>query len=574
MNTDTSQILNLIEIKADLSDADSPIDAKRRGPVHFTSGDSVGIVADLLNRGEVADTSMLTRAVLEISDIGPYNAPDPRECKCLISKSVDVADFELSNGSESGDPFARVSFFLDASDTAVPAGQKWLRIVAYSADGSRTTFSRGWIYIDPSYNDDAAAAPNPPELSITRDEALSMFLSRSGNLSDITDPAAARSNIGACSEAECGAKIKNSLALSGRMPRVFFRNSKALVNNMSFLTAFPASFFLRYDIDSFEELFASTEANEVVSFFNTQGVVWSDPFQNCGFRFSYSSKKELTLFCANFDDTPALRKAERRLTIELPTGSHSLGVCAGRGLATGKLEYVCFYLDGVPLGSGKEYYNTLSGNDFSTNTPLTLNSGWGYSREAIENPSIETSYYGFLVTNFAMDETDSPYTPADYAAGVPLPPSILDASSQKRALLYLCEGSDSYQWHDSSGNGNHAIIYGQPLSDRLVEDYCLYCSYEWGESTKASAYVFGDTPVIAPNCMVEVFACCVEGELIISVGESSSAPGGFISSAPVGAAWGKAGEFFSPQEASKFCVTPSVAGMSVRFGVKVKKLVY
>ena len=573
MNTDTSQIINTININADLSRQDSPEDALRHAPIRFASGDSVRINVSLLNGGQAADVSGITRISLEILDIGSYNAPDPRECKCLLNKSIDASDFKISS-EDSGDfqECAEVSFSLDSSETIMPAGQKWLKIVSYSSDGSRTTFCKGWIYIDPPYSD-SAQVPDSPELAITKDEALAMFLSREKNLADLTDLPAARENLSVYSKAEIDSKTQNISSESIRRPRVFFKDSKALVQNNSFLNEFPASFFLRYDIDSWDDLFSSSIIGDMLVFFNTQGVIWTSPFQNCGFRFSYSAKKELSFFCANKDSTPALSRAEYRIIIDLPTGKHSLGVCVGGEIENGTLKDICFYLDGKSIGSGSSNYNTLRGNDFTTNTPLTINTGLGYSSSSVPTSCLETSYSDFLVTNFMMDSADSPYTPEQFAAADSLPYSLLDNSSSKRALICLADSLNGYQWRDISGSGNHAIIYGTPYSDSPAKSFSLCGSYQWAASTKASAYIFGDTNVIPADCKVEAFACCADGEVSISLGASSSDSSGYISSAQVGTSWSRLGEFFTGDSPVKLCATPSVAGKTVKFGFKLEKLV-
>lgn len=151
---------NIVRITADAKKFDSPSDADTGSTVKFRQFDGVRVDVVFRINGALADLSKAAYAELEIADIGTLNAPEPRTARVLARKRVEASELNVSIGEDailSGASHA--SFLLKREETSMDAGEKWMRIYVVDSEGSRTSFANGWVFVEPTYGEDANVVP-------------------------------------------------------------------------------------------------------------------------------------------------------------------------------------------------------------------------------------------------------------------------------------------------------------------------------------------------------------------------------------------------------------------------------
>ncbi len=156
-----------IIILADASKDCAPTDLLNQGSVSFKRGDNLKIEAILLNKETLINPADLESVTLEVLDIGALNAPEPREVKLLMRKTV--SDFCLPSKTEDGsfdfeNGSSTAIFEFSSDETLVPKNPKWLRIVADGKNGKRVTFVSGWIFIEENFGSEPSIMPTKSPL--------------------------------------------------------------------------------------------------------------------------------------------------------------------------------------------------------------------------------------------------------------------------------------------------------------------------------------------------------------------------------------------------------------------------
>lgn len=204
-----------IRIFADASNLGSAKNPETNDLINFRRGDSLEIGVAFLQNSKACDFSGAVSATLEILDVGGFNAVGPREVSLLMRR--ECSEFSRI---ESGLPLEEIasggllhaSFYFGQAETSVSAGEKWMRIFADFADGSRVTFASGWICVLENYSAEPNLLPLDNPRYYTKAQSDAAFLSMSKNLSDLSDIAAARNNLGVYSKSESENIVNQSVA--------------------------------------------------------------------------------------------------------------------------------------------------------------------------------------------------------------------------------------------------------------------------------------------------------------------------------------------------------------------------
>ena len=72
----------------------------------------------------------------------------------------------------------------------------------------------------------------------------------------------------------------------------------------------------------------------------------------------------------------------------------------------------------------------------------------------------------FAVFNFDMSATDAPYTPSDYASGKKIPLALCSSTAEKRCILATADYTFGGKVRDISGNENHLTVCGDVKGDK------------------------------------------------------------------------------------------------------------
>ena len=203
METQKKEMINKIRISADISSNDNPSNYDFGSMVKIKSGDDVVFEFLLLNGGNLIDTSQIQALTLEVLDIGCLNAPEPRSVKLLASKTLS-ADKIIA--LDSVDDFKtgkyNVSFAFSSQESNWGNGHKWIVLTGYSVDGSKTTFTQGWVETFARYSAEDEILPEVQSPFIRKEYADALYLNAQANLADVSDVSEARSNLGVYSYSE------------------------------------------------------------------------------------------------------------------------------------------------------------------------------------------------------------------------------------------------------------------------------------------------------------------------------------------------------------------------------------
>lgn len=190
--------ISTITIKADWCDVGDPKDSRTHSPIRIKSGDDTKIRVLFFNGGEAADVSEVACVKFEVLDIGERNSAAKRSPKLLISKVLEAS--KMQSDVNSGTSFAE--FTLNASETSLTAGEKWLRVRTFSTGGEVTTYLNGWIDVIDTFSEIFSDEEIDKLPYLDRDTAFLSFCRRNLNLSDLANAEASRENLNVYSEEE------------------------------------------------------------------------------------------------------------------------------------------------------------------------------------------------------------------------------------------------------------------------------------------------------------------------------------------------------------------------------------
>lgn len=613
-----------IILMADAASGDSPLDSRNLGPVKFRRGDDLVIEATFLQGGIVADMSAAQKAVLEVLDVGSMNSPDPRVVSLLMRKQVEefgspVCDSEgsLLEGAENQSPHA--TFEFSNLETQISSGEKWLSLRVEFEDGEKLTFASGWVFVDENFLSDPELLPIENPQYIKRDEASSLFLTRSGNLSDLDSKPLARGNLDVYSKSETAALISGELEfLPAYTESLESIKSETIAAKSAALEASESAGQALLEMNALEEDMqalktdveaakaaaeqAAEDAQEIsdpdgllqkhtaeLSALRAGKVGVGEHFLNGG---KLRSKGALNVAAAySYAVDFAITQEEwASMTTSSGLGNSEIGYGIGWNLVYLTESSARVWIFGVdtagkliqftmtPYLDGKVHSFVIT---YSGTIAKIFVDGKQIGSVAVSPKASEISsscifnvqnFYGKLYEvrafNFDMSAEDAPYTVADYAAGKSVPLSLRKGGGE---VLELADSRSAYQIKDLSGEGNHATIFGEVLSRKNENPTTMQVEYTWGSGVSTGAYIMGDTVTLPANSEIEVLAKS-SASATLSLGTSSSATTTFANAASVGTATASIAKFYTSDSAQKLFATPSVAGLTINLTLKITSL--
>lgn len=599
-NPDKTKILNVIKIAADIGRKAPLMNALNRQAIRFNRGDAVRFDVSLLENGTPIDVSKISTINIEIFDIGAPNAPEPRTASLLVQKTATASDIESVEAEELDTGKCNAAFILDENDTNMDSGFKWMKISSLSADTMRSTFSQGWIEIEESYLSAGEADRLPPEIYLTKDAALSLFLAKEDNLLDLSDKSEARKNIQTYSSSEVDNLIavhEHSQYLSSAEAENLYctKNESASiagnVENISDEVSALASqtVDLSREIERNKEIvedFACVRMKSGTISVDVKGMD-SVPFSIC---FSYKRKADWQNGDYFFDKSSAVGSAVNGFNIlcgnngefikflfrtNCNTGyasalsfEKSKFPCDGKWhsvVMTVKDKYIenmkCF-LDGIMLTPVKSlsYDGNFSG-DTSNTSPLKINS---FAKD-------DTSLHSIKIFNFDISQEGSLYTPEDYYNHKRTPAELLNATMEEKALLSLDNDINEVQWKDSSANATHAVLQEETYVPNSKHAYSVAASAIWSIASSNGIFLVKDQAWIPANCK---FTICAKStsEAQFNIGDDSSTTF-FDRGKTIPINWTEMGTYWNGNEYKRIRFTPtSTFQGTVEFFVEIKKL--
>jgi len=197
-------IKKIIHISADSANFTSPSETLTGAPVRFFRGDVVEFRVALFSAGALAFTDDIQSLVLEVLDAGALNAPQPRDVKVVMKKTLERSALILNPAAEacrSADAW-HAAFVFGAFESAVAEGEKVLKIYAQDEEGGRLTFCSGWIFTEADYTQNGTPEIVENVEYVTKTYAETAYLKRTKNLSDLQSKPDALENIDGISSAD------------------------------------------------------------------------------------------------------------------------------------------------------------------------------------------------------------------------------------------------------------------------------------------------------------------------------------------------------------------------------------
>ena len=249
------------------------------------------------------------------------------------------------------------------------------------------------------------------------------------------------------SDAEAAAQSAQEAAFSkANSPQLWFNRGKLNVPDWpSVVLPLPFSLAIEYEVESWDGI--SYEYNNEFSFFNCTNADWdASGYPIYGFRLTKNGESTLgfTLGGCGGEGMGASRGWTGSIT--LPTGRHTLALAVPAPDASGNNPAsIPVYIDGENAGSlvasvGK--HNT----SVSFQKPLVINERGVYTGGTTFN-EFEIALSRISVFSFDISAESSPYTVADYAAGKPVPPSLLRSSifgDKSYNIYYRSNAANNY----------------------------------------------------------------------------------------------------------------------------------
>ena len=250
METEKQEIINKVRILADLQNNNNPTNYATNRFAKIKCGDSVMFEFALLNGGKLVDTSQLQTLTLEIMDIGSLNAPLPRTVKLLATKTISKNDIvEIDNIAEFENGKYNAQFLFASTETIWGDGHKWMSLSGYAQDGTKTTFTQGWIETFVSYCADEQIVTECESPYLRQDYADSVYLKLSSSLSDLPDTTLARNNLNVYSKSETELFVSQLKANRGEFYFGGAANNADIIKWNSFGIPLPFSLAFRLKAD-------------------------------------------------------------------------------------------------------------------------------------------------------------------------------------------------------------------------------------------------------------------------------------------------------------------------------------
>ena len=249
------------------------------------------------------------------------------------------------------------------------------------------------------------------------------------------------------SAAETAAQSAQEAVFSkANAPQLWFNRGKLNVPDWpSVVLPLPFSLAIEYEVESWDGI--SYEYNNEFSFFNCTNADWdASGYPIYGFRLTKNGESTLgfTLGGCGGEGMGASRGWTGSIT--LPTGRHTLALAVPAPDASGNNPAsIPVYIDGENAGSlvasvGK--HNT----SVSFQKPLVINERGVYTGGTTFN-EFEIALSRISIFSFDISAESAPYTVADYAAGKPVPPSLLRSSifgDKSYNIYYRSNASNNY----------------------------------------------------------------------------------------------------------------------------------
>ena len=416
METQKKEMINKIRISADISSNDNPSNYDFGSMVKIKSGDDVVFDFLLLNGGNLIDTSQIQALTLEVLDIGCLNAPEPRSVKLLASKTLS-ADKIIA--LDSVDDFKtgkyNVSFAFSSQESNWGNGHKWIVLTGYSVDGSKTTFTQGWVETFARYSAEDEILPEVQSPFIRKEYADALYLNAQANLLDVSDVSEARSNLGVYSYGEVVDLLRQS---EDNVLIEINSVSQDVQNNSANISSL-----------------AVAKANRGVLYFN-KGTLTCSQIQDVPVSFSMCRRFAFTkafwdsidtstkdfYFDGSFDGYKGASFCKGK--------SKKLGIGYGNGSGQWwtmiDLDETNSLMDGnvhslVGIGANDEL-RVYVDNKLCARTSITSSS---FTPErANQIVDISGLYFDIYNFNFDISDANAPYTLSDYQQGKPIPPLL------------------------------------------------------------------------------------------------------------------------------------------------------
>ena len=597
---DKTKILNAIKIIADVGTKTPPVNASNRQTIRFNRGDAVRLDVSLFQNGETVDISKIASLNIEIFDIGAPNAPEPRTSALLVQKTATATDIKSVSLEEFKSGECNATFILDESDTTIPAGFKWIKISTLSSDAMRTTFSQGWIEVEESYMSSPEAEHENPSIYLTKEKALSIFLSKSDNLADLSDNTQARGNLGVYGMDQVDGMIEahehsqyissaeaNSIYAAKTDLEEISENLSDASDQISAVSAENAA--LSKEIERNGEIVEDKSSVRLKNGWINVKVNGLDsvPMSLC---FSYKRKAAWTNTDYFFDRSEAVGLNVNGFNVMCGSNGEDIKFLFRTGTNTGHATSLSFikenfptddkwhsvvmtaagkmteqmkcFLDGIQLTprKGTTFDSTFTG-DLSTDSPLRINY---YTKS-------DMSLHSIKIFNFDISGEGSPYTPGDYYNHKKTPPELLNATTGNRALLSLEDDINEVQWKDDSSNGTNAALQDETYVPGSRHTFSVRESATWAVESSSGIFLVKDQPWIPANCRFSVCAKSTS-QAQFNIGDDSSSTF-FDQTKTVQTQWSEIGSYWNGDTAKRIRLTPiSAFKGTVEFFVEIKKL--
>ena len=249
------------------------------------------------------------------------------------------------------------------------------------------------------------------------------------------------------SAAEAAAQSAQEAAFSkANAPQLWFNRGKLNVPDWpSVVLPLPFSLAIEYEVESWDGI--SYEYNNEFSFFNCTNADWdASGYPIYGFRLTKSGGSQLGFTLGGCGGEGMGSSRGWGGNIPLPTGRHTVAIAIPAPDAGGNSPAaIPVYIDGSMAGNlvasvGKHNASV------SFQKPLVINERGVYTGGTTFN-EFEIALSRISIFSFDISAESSPYTVADYAAGKPVPPSLLRSSifgDKSYNIYYRSNASNNY----------------------------------------------------------------------------------------------------------------------------------
>lgn len=173
------------------------LDNHQRAPLPtLWRGSDTRLHLALLFNGEPASVTHLATLTLEVRPLNEDDSPPSPDTPPLCATTTSTFDTALTLADWNNGSAQHATLDLSAAQTNLPESDHWFTLYATTTGGHTLMLAAGRLRVLPSGG--PASCPLPPEVPegfYRRDEADLLFLRRSSNLADLTDPSLARQHL-------------------------------------------------------------------------------------------------------------------------------------------------------------------------------------------------------------------------------------------------------------------------------------------------------------------------------------------------------------------------------------------